>query len=202
MPNFPRAPLWAYEHGTLWVREYGGDDAVQIAPRARATFGEARPEASALLAGAMGLTDAFEVTSRFDEGRRCFVAWVEGAIASYGWVSQSAQSIGELERSIRLSADEAYIWDCATLPPYRGQRLYTALLGHIVTTLCHEGIRRLWIGASVKNIYSIRGFASAGFRPVLDLTYLRAPGVRHTWMRSDAAISPELLARAHAALSG
>ena len=48
---------------------------------------------------------------------------------------------------IRLAPGEVYIWDCATLPAYRGQGLYPALLAHIVKELSAEGLRRAWIGA-------------------------------------------------------
>jgi ribosomal protein S18 acetylase RimI-like enzyme len=194
--------LWAFERGTLWVRECGGKDIAPVVPGIlQATLGEAHPEGAEALASAMGLADAGEVRRRFSGGRRCFVALVDGAIVSYGWVSRGVERIGELERSFRMSPDEAYIWDCTTEPPYRGKRLYCALLSHIATTLCREGMRRLWIGASLENIPSIRGFATAGFQPVLTLTYLRLLGMRHVWITDNAATPPDLVIRARASLS-
>lgn len=99
-----------------------------------------------------------------------------------------------------MSPDEVYIWDCATLPHYRGQRLYCALLSQIAATLCHEGIQRLWIGASLSNIPSIRGFAVAGFQPVLRLTYRRLLGIRHVSIVAHPTAPPDLVARACGAL--
>lgn len=193
--------LWAFERGTLWARECEGKPIAPVVPGVRATLDEAHLEDAETLTRVMGSADTTEARRRFTGGRRCFVALVDGAIASYGWVSQGVEDIGELERSFRMAPDEAYIWDCATLPPYRGQRLYCALLSHIATTLFSEGARRLWIGASQDNIASIRGFATAGFQPVLQMTYLRLLGVRRVWITERAATPPDLIARARACLS-
>lgn len=197
----PDIHLWAFERGTLWVREANGDDALSVQPKVPAILGEAHPEAADALARAMGASDVAAVIERFSAGRRCFVAQVNGAIASYAWVSRGVERIGELERSFRMAPEEAYIWDCATLPPYRGQRLYCALLSHLASHLFHNGVTRLWIGASASNSYSIRGFAIAGFQHVLDLTYLRVLGIRHLWIRPDSAIAPALVKRARVAMS-
>ncbi len=193
--------LWAFERGTLWVRECGGKDVAPVVPAREAVLREAHSGDAETLASAMGLSTATEAQRRFAAGRRCFVALVDGAIATYGWVSHGVESIGELERSFRMAPDEAYIWDCATLAPYRGQHLYCALLGHIVTTLCRDGTRRIWIGASLDNTPSIRGFAAAGFQPVLTLTSLRLLGVRRAWMAGDTAASPALVPRARECLA-
>ena len=52
--------------------------------------------------------------------------------------------------------------NCATRPPYRRQRLYSALLGYMAAVLHDEGARRAWIGANADNRASLRGFANAG----------------------------------------
>jgi GNAT superfamily N-acetyltransferase len=195
----PRRP-WAYERGTLWAMDLDGQALHVPAPQAAATCGEVPRETAAPLAAAMGLADAREVRRRFTAGSRCFAARVDGAIAAYGWVSQGVERIGELERSLRMRSDEAYIWDCATLPPYRRCGLYTALLGHIAASLRGEGIHRLWIGASLQNRPSIRGFAAAGFRPVIRLTYARLLSLSRVWVADDPTTPPELVADARRAL--
>src|SRR5205085_7281086 len=123
---------------------------------------------------AMGLPDPAPVLERFAGGRRCYVALVDGAIAGYGWVSFEEEAISELGMSFRLASDEVYIWDCASLPAYRGQRLYPALLSHMLTDLREEGLHRAWIGADSVSLASQKGIILAGFQPVADI-YL-APG--------------------------
>lgn len=194
--------LVAYERGTMWAIEPAGDVFVTVLPLAAATFDEARRDRAEEVAAAMGLDDAEAVIQRLDAGRRCFVARVDGAVAAYGWVSQGEERIGELERAFHLAAGEAYIWDCATLPAYRQRGLYGALLSYMVARLREDGVRLIWIGASLGNQPSVRGFASAGFQPVITLTYLRLMGISRVRIHADPAAPPGLAADARAALNG
>lgn len=193
--------LWAYEHGTLWTMVLDGNvpaPAVSLA----VTFGEAPPEAVEPLAATMGLEEPSEVRRRFAAGSRCFVARVEGDVAAYGWVSQRVERIGELERSLHMRPDEAYIWDCATLPGFRRRGLYTALLGYIAATLRDEGVRRLWIGTSLQNRPSLLGMAAAGFRPVIRVMFVRVLRLSHVWVSGEATAPPAHVADAQRALTG
>lgn len=200
-----RQRLWAIERGTLWAMELDGPASTAPAAPPLAATGftcsEVTPEDAASLAVAMGLPDAQSVRERFASGRRCFAAYVEDTIAAYGWVSTDTERIGELERSLRMLPGEAYIWDCATLPAYRRRGLYGALLCHIVAVLRGEGMRRVWIGASLDNAPSLRGFHAAGFHPVIRLAYLRVLGVRHVWLLGEATAPRMLVAAARRALS-
>ena len=190
---------WAFERGTLWAMDLNGADPTPAASHT-AAFGEVPWDEADALAAAMGPTDPGAGRRRLTDGRRCFAAWVAGEIAAYGWVSQGEESVGELERAFRLQPDAAYIWDCATLPPFRRHGLYSGLLRHIAGTLRAEGVRRLWIGASRRNRPSIVGFANAGFRPVINLTYVRVLGLRHTRMIDDKAAPAGLVAEARSLL--
>ena len=199
---------WAFERGALWAMDFAdrdrsgatGASVALVSLRASATFAEVHRDEVTVLGAAMGYADPAPVLKRFDGGRRCFAGWLDGTIATYGWVSWGVECIGELERPIRLSRDEAYIWDCATLPPFRRRGLYSALLRHIATTVRNEGTHRLWIGASLQNQPSIRGFAAAGFQPVITLTYIRLFHVERLWMCDERAASPTLIGTAHRAL--
>ena len=191
----------AFERGTLWAVELDGETTSLVLPRVAAVFGEVHRERAEPLAAAMDLSDPDPVLRRFATGRRCFAAWIEDRIAAYGWVSQVAECIGELERNIHVSPDEAYIWDCATLPPYRRQRLYSALLSHILVKLHGEGVRRIWIGSSLDNRPSLQGFANAGFQPVVTLMYARIFNLRCLWMIGHRAAPGPLVSAARRALT-
>lgn len=196
----PSQPLWAYERGALWAMDLDAATQAPARPHAVATFSEAAPAAAGTLAAAMGLAEPREAQRRFTRGSRCFVAWIEGAIAGYGWVSQGEEEIGELERVLRMRPGEAYIWDCATLEPFRRRGIYSALLGHIVATLRREGLQRLWIGASLGNQPSLKGFANAGFQPAITILYIRLLRVSHSWLIGAASAPPALIADARWAL--
>jgi ribosomal protein S18 acetylase RimI-like enzyme len=176
----------------------------ETAPPARshvdATYAEVGTESAGALADAMGLADGSVVVDRLALGSRCFVARVAAGIAAYGWVSQVVESIGELERPFHMQPGEAYIWDCATLPTYRRQGLYCSLLYTMATALQREGARRLWIGASRGNQPSLRGIASAGFQPVIKMTYVRLLRFKHVWVSDYPNASPKVAVEARRGL--
>ncbi len=196
----PFQSLWAFERGALWAMDLDGALPAAARSHTAATFSEAAPGAEEALAAAMGLAGSRAVQRRFAAGSRCFVARIEGAITGYGWVSQGEEQIGELERVLRMRPGEAYIWDCATLEPFRRQGIYSGLLAHIAATLRREGLQRLWIGASLGNRPSLRGFASAGFQPVITILYIRLLRVSHSWLVGAASAPPALVADARRAL--
>lgn len=203
----PSRRPWAFERGTLWALELDETEpAVPVPSPMRGTVREvlASDDAAtiAALAAAMGAPSPRPVRERLASGRRCFMLTVQGTTAAYGWVSQGTERIGELERTMLMLPGEAYIWDCATLPAFRRHGLYVALLRHMVGALRGEGLRRLWIGASLDNTPSIRGFRSAGFRPVITLVYLRVLGLRHIWLAGDRSAPATLVDGARRALIG
>jgi len=165
--------------GTFWIVELARPLPTAPVPRQPATFLRLDPEDVGELAQAMRCADAEPVRQRFGAGKHCYAARIENALATYGWVTFDQENIGELGLSIHLAPDDAYIWDCATLPAYRGQHLYAALLAYMVRALRDMGLRRAWIGADAENLPSQAGMARAGFRPAVDMVFSPAsPGLR------------------------
>ena len=188
--------------GTLWLLNLDSSSTSEIVPRVAATFRRICVEEVSSLAQAMGRDKTTEVRARIATGRRCYVALVGGALAAYGWVSFEEEEIGELQLRIRLAQGEAYIWDCATLPAYRGQRLYPALLAYIVSDLRAEGLRRIWIGADSDNLASQTGMALAGFQPIADIVLACVIALRRFWLRGQPGVPEHLVMDARRALFG
>jgi ribosomal protein S18 acetylase RimI-like enzyme len=159
-----------------------------------AVLDEVLPESAGELARAMAAPNSNTVVQRFTSGRRCFAARVHDRIAAYCWVSQAAECISELEREFQIPPDEAYIWDCATLPDYQGKHLYTALLTYLAARLRSEGVQRIWIGSSLDNRPSVRAFARAGFQPVITMLYLRLSNLSCAVITGDPGASETLVA--------
>ncbi len=175
------------------------------APTLPATFGRVGPETERELAQAMGHDDPARVQQRFKAGRRSYAAWTQGQLAAYGWLSFGEEHVGELGLRLRLLPDEAYIWDCVTLPAYQRRGLYAALLGHMAQALRAEGVQALWIGADYDNWPSQAGIARAGFTAVADLVLAPPqPGElgRRAWLQARPGIGPGLLAQARRAYLG
>jgi GNAT superfamily N-acetyltransferase len=156
--------------GILWMIQLDRPLSRGPSPRIPATIYRAGPGDVEELAQAMGFDDPAPVLQRLNLGRHCYLARVEGRIVAYGWISFDEEGIGELGLIIRLGEGEAYIWDCATLPAYRGLRLYPALLAYMLGELQHAGILRVWIGTDADNLPSQRGVALAGCQPVVEIT--------------------------------
>jgi GNAT superfamily N-acetyltransferase len=159
----------AQPQGTFWMLNLAESLPVGPIPRVPATFMRIDPAAAQEPAQAMALDDLTGVLQRFARGCHCYGWRIEGKLVTYGWVTFDEEHIGELGLSFRLKTGEAYIWDCATLPAYRGLRLYPALLAHILCELHQAGLHRVWIGTDTDNLASQSGLALVGFQPVVDV---------------------------------
>ena len=149
--------------GTFWMLKFDRPLPAGLVPRIPTNFMRLGPEMAQELAQAMELDDPAVILQRFATGRHCFAARIAHQLVTYGWVTFDEESIGELGLSIRLEAGDAYIWDCATLPAHRGQRLYPALLTYMLHELHAQGIQRVWIGTDTDNLHR------AGDRAVIRL---------------------------------
>ncbi len=164
---------WAAESGTFWLSEAANGLPRVSSSGAKTAFAEVSGDDWPALQSAMSLSDPEPMRRRFESGRRCFGLWAADEIVAYGWATHGPESVGELERTFRLGDDEVYIWDCVTLPAWRGQRCYSALLNQMLHQLHGEGVPRIWIGASRQNQPSIKGIVYAGFHHIMDVTYRR-----------------------------
>ena len=184
--------------GTIWMMNLDEPRPV-ITPLVPATFCRVGPEAVPALVNAAGRDISDELMKRFENGRRCYAARVDGTLAAYGWVSPDEEYIGELSLRIKLVPGEAYIWDCATVPAFRHRHLYSALLVYIVGELRAEGLCRVWIGADQDNEASQRGIANAGFQHVADLGISRVLAMRMVWVQGRSGVPDHILAEARRA---
>jgi ribosomal protein S18 acetylase RimI-like enzyme len=181
--------------GTIWMLDLDRPAPV-ITSFVAAVFHRLEPGSISLLAPALGSDTLKEIRQRFETGRRCYAAWVGGQLAAYGWVSFDQEFIGELSLRLRLPPGEAYIWDCATLPAFRQQHLYSALLAYMLGELRGEKLRRVWIGTNEENLASQRGIARAGFQHVADLFIMRVLAVRQAWVLGLPDVPDSLVADA------
>lgn len=181
---------WTVEYGTLWAWEPAGRPPPAYQPRVRAEFVELGAAECDELAIAMALSTPEPVSQRLDAGRRCFGLRIAGQLAAYGWVTQGPEHVGELEREFRVHDDESYVWDCGTVPQWRGQGCYSALLNQIIFRLHGEKVARIWIGASRLNRPSVRGMANAGFQSVVDITYRRMLRITALHFHDEHSRSP------------
>jgi GNAT superfamily N-acetyltransferase len=184
--------------GTIWTLNL--DEPVPVVtPLIPAVFRRAGPDLVPALVSAMEGVSSAGLLKRFENGRRCYTDRVEDQIAAYGWVSFEDEHIGELNLRIKLLPGEVYIWDCATLPAFRRNHLYSALLGFIIQELRAEGLCRAWIGADFNNKPSQQGMARAGFHHVADLVVARVLAIRQVWVQGQPGVPEHIVAEARRA---
>ena len=184
--------------GTIWVLNLE-QEMPAIAPRIEAEFQRITPDLAPALANSTVSLTLSEVFKRLENGRLCYSAWVDGQLAAYGWASFGDEDIGELNLRIKLLPGEAYIWDCVTLPAYRENLLYSALLCYILGELRLQNICRAWIGADLENTASQKGIARAGFHHVADLIIERVLAMRQVWVAGLPGVPESIVAEARRA---
>jgi RimJ/RimL family protein N-acetyltransferase len=175
----PRQLADAERDGTLFVYDLAQAHAAPGLPHAElraATQADVPALQEAMEAS--GLYPPDVVTSRLAEGRRPHIVEADGLIAAYGWVALSPEPIGDLGIRFLLEPGEAWIYDCATRPAYRGRGYYPALLRCMVADMGEQKLRRAWIGTAPGNAVSQRGIVRAGFTKVADTGIAREPGGR------------------------
>jgi hypothetical protein len=184
--------------GTIWVLHLD-KEMPAIAPRLHTEFRPLTPEFAPVLGSLTSSLTLSEITRRLESGRQCYVAWVDGQIAAYGWVSFIEEDIGELNLRMKLLPGESYIWDCATLPAFREKLLYSALLTYILGELREQDICRAWIGADLENLASQKGIARAGFHHVADLIIERVLAMRQVWVTGLPGVPERIVEEARRA---
>jgi ribosomal protein S18 acetylase RimI-like enzyme len=96
------------------------------------------------------------------------------SMVTYGWIALTAEPLGNSGCSFDPPPGDAYLYDFATVPEYRGHGFYPALLRFILGDLANQGIRRAWIGTAPGNIASVKSISRAGFSKVADTRYIPA----------------------------
>lgn len=189
----PIDAFWVTQRGRIYARDLeGAPPAIAPEPAIAVRLQEATRADAEALAVAMNQAQP-GILDRFRQQRRCFVAWHGDAIAAYCWISVQQEYVGEMETVLDIRPGEAYIWNCATLPHYRRQGLYTALLAMIINQLTGAAFERIWIGADLENVPSHRAFASAGFLPAADFRFFRVWRLYGFFTRALAQTPPHLL---------
>lgn len=105
-------------------------------------------------------------TDRTHGGRRCYVGFVDGEMASISWVFGA----GDRVRHMRLRSGEIMLDGAFTLARFRGRGLLSAVERAILDDARREGMRVAYTHVAVDNRASLRGVAKTGFRPAGVLT--------------------------------
>lgn len=187
--------------GIIWTHNLRQPPA-KISLLQQITFRCTGLDSSALLEERLGAPAETGFNQRLESGRRCYTAWVGEDLAGYGWVTFTEEGIGEHGLRVRLQPCEAYLWDFYTLPAFRGQHIYAAMLAWVLQALGDEGFCRAWIGADYDNAPSQRGIDRAGFLRVADLLVLMEERQRVMWIEGYPGVADALVSEARRVFLG
>jgi len=131
---------------------------------------EVRAESSAHLMASLQNKSVDEMSRRFENGHRAYVAWRAGEPAAWGWVATRSAHIGELDSTFTVPAAQRYLWNFVTRPAHRGHGIYPRLLDAITTAEESEA-KRFWVAYAPENHASGAGIRKAGFTDVAALSF-------------------------------
>jgi hypothetical protein len=95
-----------------------------------------------------------------------------------------------------------WLYDFATVPEFRGRRLYPALLRFILSDLKERDVTRAWIGTEPGNVASQHGIRRAGFTLIVESRFVGRPGQGHFEIYPCPGISREQTHDALSAIQG
>ncbi len=152
-------------------------------PPAEITFHELSFEEAAQLQSLMEATGEYEpgdALKRLKRGKLAFAVKTspgEGEVyAAFGWVSLDIEPLGNSGYSFKPPPGDAWLYDFATLPVYRGREFYPTLLRFILLNLAGRHLTRAWIGTAPGNDTSARSISRAGFTLIARTGVTYSPG--------------------------
>lgn len=175
-----RVPRVPEEHGTLFV--YDLQRPVEPLPIADGQILRAGEEHLRRIEHAMHASGEYppgEPLRRWRHGRTPYVVMIGSEVASYGWVTPEPEPMDDLGIAFTAPHGDVWLYDFATVPEFRGRRLYPALLRFILSELKEQDIHRAWIGTSPGNFASQSGISRAGFTLVVETEFVGRPGQGH-----------------------
>ena len=126
---------------------------------------------------------------RFTSPHTCMgLADQDGQTVSYIWLSLAVDNPLDVPfrfgLKLRLNLGQAYIWDCATHPPYQGRGFYPHCLLQARDFASRRGAGRAYIGTDLDNVASIKGILRAGFTEHVRYEVTRRGPIRAVYVNS------------------
>jgi GNAT superfamily N-acetyltransferase len=119
---------------------------------------------------------------RLEEGKVALIAWHEGKVAWYGWVSMQFEHEPVFDVELQLEHDEGYVLDAYTRPEYRGSNLHTYMSVKRLERLKQMGARRAVGIAARHNVASRKAHHKGGAVEVKEISHINILGIKfHRW---------------------
>jgi hypothetical protein len=101
------------------------------------------------------------------EKAECYGVFMDNQLIHTSWVTdQTNVSITEIGEFLRLEDGECCIFDCNTLPGFRGRGAYPETLRYVSQVKKRSNFESLYIYTLSSNVSSMKGIENAGFELV------------------------------------
>jgi GNAT superfamily N-acetyltransferase len=94
------------------------------------------------------------IANRVDRGDACVVAYVNGSLAHFHWVTFTPQLSGDDHTVLHLGENEAYTYDSYTVPKFRRRGIASEAKKFLLMYLIHRGIQTVYAMHKSDNVAS------------------------------------------------
>jgi hypothetical protein len=122
-----------------------------------------RDDMEALESHEESLATAGEYLNRLDRGCLCLAAKINGQIASYSWCDPTRMSYKN--RTLRLKANEAYLFDARTYQEFRGKNIAPYIRHKLYGIMKARGVDTFYSITLLSNTASMRFKRKLDSRP-------------------------------------
>jgi len=122
-----------------------------------------------------------EVEQRLRDGQQCAVARRGQDVIAYCWLASKPVWVGEIEHAVVPGPDEVYLYDAFTLPEWRGQKLFSALLAFLIDLAHRQDRKRALIFVDARNRPSRRAIERVGFELAQTVSRMELAGLSRVW---------------------
>jgi hypothetical protein len=124
------------------------------------------PKAARRLEGRLSYHAVVPMEERLHAGDRCYTILNDtGEVQSFTWVASGHEMyVYELEESVWVPENVAYLYDAFTFPEARGTGLIAETARGIVADLEDSSVERCEVWIAQRNTPSLRAYDKAGFR--------------------------------------
>ncbi|UCC80208.1 MAG: GNAT family N-acetyltransferase [Candidatus Zixiibacteriota bacterium] len=122
-------------------------------------------------------SDHNNILARLDMNRQCLAAKHHDSIIGLCWLSYDEMRLDEINRTIRLSDNEAFAYDLNISPVFNEQDIYFFLLARLAADLQPKNIKLL-ISCKSDDTVMISRLQQAGFKLNRALRYVRILGIK------------------------
>lgn len=140
------------------------------------------PELRDVVALAEEIRDGAERCRAFPEPAAYGAFW-QGRFAHVSWlISSQNDPLRQPPRLVKLRPDEGEITFCATLPEFRGRRIYPFVIRSLFQLARERGMREIFMITLAKNVASQKGILAAGLRQRRrGILFVRFLGINVVW---------------------